>query len=141
MLPMHCPTITSGMNMPRIEANTADVRNPDLFLFGGPPSGVITLPKITTTTIRARPERCIIRNAPILCLIVAGRAVGEQLKWPPKGIPQDANPAAFTALIADDEGWRACTFDDQGEPDAVYRSNVLFLPYTAHLSVLRRMRV
>src|SRR4051812_3229575 len=125
MLPMHCPTITSGMNMPRIEANTADLRNPDLFLFGGPPSGVIGLPKITTTSIRARPERCMTRNAPVLCFMVAGRAVAERLMRPKNGVPQGANPDAFTALIADVEGWTACTFDDEGEPDAIYRSDAL----------------
>ena len=52
-----------------------------------------------------------------------------------------ANPDAFTALIADVEGWTACTFDDEGEPDAIYRSELLFLPYTAHLAVLHRIRM
>lgn len=104
-------------------------------------NGSIILPKITTTTMRVRPERCRIRNAPVLCFIVAGRAVAERLKPPPNGIPQGANPDVFTALIADDEGWAACTFDDERMPDAIYRSGSLFLPYTAHLAVLRRMRL
>jgi len=59
---------------------------------------------------------------------------------PPNGMPQGANPDAFTALIADVEGWTACTFDDERAPDATYRSDLLFLPYTAHLAVLRRIR-
>src|SRR5438874_11530742 len=103
--------------------------------------GSIGLPKITTTSIRARPERCMTRNAPVLCFMVAGRAVAERLMRPKNGVPQGANPDAFTALIADVEGWTACTFDDEGEPDGIYRSDALFLPYTAHLAVLRRLRV
>jgi hypothetical protein len=105
-----------------------------------PGDGSIILKKITTTSIGARPERCVTRNAPVRCFMVAGRAVAERLMPPPNGMPQGANPDAFTALIADVEGWIACTFGDEGEPDAVYRSDLLFLPYTARVAVLRRIR-
>jgi hypothetical protein len=81
------------------------------------------------------------RNAPVLCFMVAGRAVAERFMPPRNGMPQGANPDAFTALIADVEGWTACTFDHEGEPDAIYRSELLFLPYTAHVAVLRRIRM
>ena len=141
MLPTHYPIFMNGMNMPKSDGDAAKsgaATDPIAFLTGG--DGSIILPKITTTTIRARPERCMIRNAPVLCFNVVGRAVAERLMPPPSGIPQGANPEAFTALIADDGGWVAWTFDNERAPDAVYRSGVLFLPYNPHLAVLHRMR-
>ena len=127
--------------MPKTDADAAepgDAADPIDLLNGG--DGSIRLPKITTTSIRTRPEQCRIRNAPVICFMVAGGAAAERLMSPPNGI-QGTNPDVFTALIADNEGWTACTFDDEGDPDAVYRSDVLFLPTTAHLAVLHRMRV
>jgi len=147
MLSTRYPMMLNGMNMPEpdrpAERQTLSQATANGLLAMLAPSlvdGSIGLPKLTTTSMRVRPKRCRIKNAPVVCFMVAGRAVAERLKPPVNGIPQGANSDMFTAIIADDEGWSACTFDNEREPDAVYRSDILFLPYAAHLAVLHRMR-
>ena len=99
----------------------------------------IILPKLTPASMRARPERCKVKNAPVKCFTICGRAVNELLMPPINGVPAGQNPDAFTALIASGESWLATVFDDDGEPEAIYRSEALFLP-VCHLAILHRMR-
>ena len=101
--------------------------------------GIVILPKLTPASIRARPERGKTRNAPVKCFTVCGLAVNELLMPPVNGVPDGQNPEVFTALIANRDNWLATVFDDDGMPEAVYRSEALFLP-VCHLAILHRMR-
>jgi len=89
--------------------------------------------------MRTRPERCKIKNVPVKCFIIAGLAVNERLRPPAGGVPSNQNPDVYTALLAGGEGWLAAVFDDDGEPEAIYRADILFLP-VCHIAVLQRMR-
>ena|SRR5690242_13055998 len=110
-----------------------------LTLTDSPIEGSIFLRKLTAASIRAMPERAKIKNARVKCFIIAGLAVDERLMPPAHGVPGNQNPDVFTALVANRENWGAVVFDDDGEPNAIYRSDVLFLP-TCHIAMLQRVR-
>jgi len=109
--------------------------------------GSIGLPKMTMATIRAMPERCKLAERRIKVALVVGLGMSELL-MPPMGReaelsalpPEHPERMTFTALVAGGSGpWGATRYDDQNEPEAVFKSDLLFLPI-GHRSALATLR-
>lgn len=126
-----------------------DITEQELFGTGeGPQSdGTIVLPKITAATIRCNPERSKIADKPVKMMLVTGIVGGEYLMPPVdremefQSMPEtDIQRMTFTALVAGGgEPWGTVRFDDEGEPNAVFKSDFLFLPIS-HIAVITRYR-
>lgn len=91
--------------------------------------GTIWLPKITTTTIKSRPERCKIDERRMKICSFAGIATGMRQMSDPK------TGEIFHGLTSGDEPFGAIVYGDDGQPDAVYKSDTLFFPI-AHQAAL-----
>lgn len=95
--------------------------------------GSIWLPKITMATIRVRPARCWEldggRGAPFKAAIFAGVANGTKI------MENVEKTESFTALTGE---FSAIRFDLQGEPDAIFKSDTMFLPI-GHLAAVNRL--
>lgn len=138
----------SQEDMTVFDPETGEIGNADA-LFGAEGTqqdGTIILPKITMATIRAMPERAKIADRPMKMALVTGIAGGEYLmpKMDDENRLQQLGPDAteyqiFSALVAAVEPWGCVRFDNDGEPDAVYKSDYLFLP-TYHVAIVQRMR-
>ena len=109
--------------------------------------GSIIVGKITAATIRANPERAKIHDSRVKLFMVTGMAGSEYL-MPRMGDearleampPGDPERDTFTALVSTVDAWGCVRYGDDGEPDAVFRADYLFLPlyHKACLNKLRR---
>lgn len=108
--------------------------------------GSIGLPKITMATIRAMPERCKQVERRIKIAMITGLGGGELLMPPIDregellALPlDDRERMTFTALVATTDQWGCVRYDNDGEPEAIFKSDNLFLPI-GHLAALARRR-